>query len=345
MISAPKIMAKPIFRKITKEIASQFRELSYKRQKIQFNWLDKNWKIFFQTLTSSRENLSEFRIDWGGAVVIFRCDENLVEEIIGLTFGVYRSEILQESMRKIAIEAGFAHLSDIIQNFTRKRFEIGTSVEFQSESEWNKFEIELDCEGLTSIGELWLDQLGLRFLSAAVRSCPFEMVDFRSWRNIYVQMRFLIGSTQLPIVDLQNLNYRDVILLDECELGSELNEILVVIGMNYMVVAKVDDRKLTTLSSLEKCVEDVNADDAERYKPFGELSIQLTFDLGEQRIKLSELAQIGPGHVFELSRLLRREVMIRANGKLIGEGEIVDVDGRVGVAVLQLDPQLNSVSD
>jgi type III secretion protein Q len=47
---------------------------------------------------------------------------------------------------------------------------------------------------------------------------------------------------------------------------------------------------------------------------------------------------LGPGHVFDLGRELRRAVIIRANGKVIGEGELVDIDGQVGVAVLSLTP-------
>ena len=47
---------------------------------------------------------------------------------------------------------------------------------------------------------------------------------------------------------------------------------------------------------------------------------------------------LGPGHVFDLGRELRRAVIIRANGKVIGEGELVDVDGQIGVAVLSLAP-------
>ena len=44
-------------------------------------------------------------------------------------------------------------------------------------------------------------------------------------------------------------------------------------------------------------------------------------------MNLKELCVLKPGYVFELGRDLRRSVNIRANGKLIGEGELVDIDG------------------
>ena len=71
---------------------------------------------------------------------------------------------------------------------------------------------------------------------------------------------------------------------------------------------------------------------------FGDLPVRLHFDLGERQLTLSELMVIGPGHVFDLGRELKRAVIIRANGKVIGEGELVDVDGQIGVSVLSLTP-------
>lgn len=69
---------------------------------------------------------------------------------------------------------------------------------------------------------------------------------------------------------------------------------------------------------------------------FGDLPVRLHFDLGERQLTLSELMSIGPGYVFDLGREIRRAVIIRANGKPIGEGELVDIDGQIGVVILSL---------
>lgn len=66
------------------------------------------------------------------------------------------------------------------------------------------------------------------------------------------------------------------------------------------------------------------------------MPVRVTFDLGQRSLTLAELREIGPGHVFELGRELRRCVQVRANGRLIGEGELVDVDGRLGVSIQSL---------
>lgn len=71
-----------------------------------------------------------------------------------------------------------------------------------------------------------------------------------------------------------------------------------------------------------------------------ELPIKLTFDLGERVLLLSELQLVAPGYVFDLGHDLRQCVTIRANGMRIGEGELVDIEGRTGVAVLSITGQL-----
>ena len=60
------------------------------------------------------------------------------------------------------------------------------------------------------------------------------------------------------------------------------------------------------------------------------------FELGERSLSLHELQTLAPGFTFDLGRDLRQAVQIRANGMLIGTGELVDIDGRIGVVVTSL---------
>ena len=65
-----------------------------------------------------------------------------------------------------------------------------------------------------------------------------------------------------------------------------------------------------------------------------DLPIRLVFIAGELDVALRELRRIAPGYVFELRQPVDRHVEVRANGKTIGTGELVEVDGRVGVRLL-----------
>ncbi len=67
-----------------------------------------------------------------------------------------------------------------------------------------------------------------------------------------------------------------------------------------------------------------------------QLPVQLTFEVGRLEITLAELRGLGPGSVLELGRNLAGAVHISAQGRPVGQGELVDVEGMVGVKVVRL---------
>lgn len=69
-----------------------------------------------------------------------------------------------------------------------------------------------------------------------------------------------------------------------------------------------------------------------------DLPVRLVFVAGEMEVPLRELHAMAPGYVFDLGQPVDRHVEIRANGRTVGTGELVDIGGRVGVRVLSLLP-------
>ena len=65
-----------------------------------------------------------------------------------------------------------------------------------------------------------------------------------------------------------------------------------------------------------------------------DLPIKLVFIAGRTEFALRDLRRIAPGYVFKLGQPVDRHVEVSANGKAIGTGELVEVDGRVGVRLL-----------
>ncbi len=64
------------------------------------------------------------------------------------------------------------------------------------------------------------------------------------------------------------------------------------------------------------------------------IPVRLTFELGERHLTLGELRQLQPGQSFDLERpLADGPVIVRANGALLGTGELVEIDGRIGVTL------------
>ncbi len=71
--------------------------------------------------------------------------------------------------------------------------------------------------------------------------------------------------------------------------------------------------------------------------PLDAIPIRLAFEVGRAEMSLAELGTVGEGHVFPLGRdPLAGPIDILANGRRIGQGELVEVGGLIAVRVLSL---------
>jgi len=64
-----------------------------------------------------------------------------------------------------------------------------------------------------------------------------------------------------------------------------------------------------------------------------DIDIRLSFELDRTTITLGELSSLAPGYVFPLGCDAQTPVTIRANGKSIARGRLVDMDGTLGVQI------------
>jgi type III secretion protein Q len=65
------------------------------------------------------------------------------------------------------------------------------------------------------------------------------------------------------------------------------------------------------------------------------MPIILTFETGRQKITIGELEKIKAGYTFECANPVGAPVTICANDTPIGIGELLDVDGRIGVRIIE----------
>ena len=73
---------------------------------------------------------------------------------------------------------------------------------------------------------------------------------------------------------------------------------------------------------------------------FGEaaddIPVTLVFEAGRRELTLGELRRLAPGAVLDLGRGASEPIDIRANGRRIGSGELVEIDGALAVRVLRI---------
>ncbi len=345
-------------RQVGRATAASWRQLSRRRDSLPFDWLDARWQVQFQPLDEQRSGLMTIAVDWGGAPVLARVDTAWVTQLGRQVLQVDDLRQLPPALQPMVIEAAFEGLAELVESATRKRFSllaveqagerVGELVgellgEQAGEPASNAHTacrhgvaFTLDDGGAVTGGELWLDDTGLGYLASAVRQLPLSVAG-QDWGGLPVPIRFCAGWTDLPLSSLRGLQQRDVILLDESWIDGELEHIVVSMG-RLGAAASIDGRQVRILEEPGEIMDELDEQGVDEGAGFGDLPVRLHFDLGERQLTLSELMVLGPGHVFDLGRELRRAVIIRANGKVIGEGELVDVDGQVGVAVLSLAP-------
>ncbi|WP_416758282.1 FliM/FliN family flagellar motor switch protein [Roseateles sp. So40a] len=65
------------------------------------------------------------------------------------------------------------------------------------------------------------------------------------------------------------------------------------------------------------------------------LTVDLDFIVGRVALTVGELSALAPGHVIELESTTPAHVRIVAHGTELGSGQLVDVDGRLAIEILQ----------
>lgn len=163
--------------------------------------------------------------------------------------------------------------------------------------------------------------------------CTIELVVPRSlelaaprlapaaWTDGYlVDLPIVVGRCELGRADLARLSPRSVVTLDRPLAAAELVVLGGAIGLatgNDPLVVRVATEYVPRAMALP--------DDAR---------VELTVGLGTTKLSLRQVMGLAVGEVVPLGRPLAGPFEIRADGKLIGQGELVDVDGELGVRIV-----------
>ena len=75
--------------------------------------------------------------------------------------------------------------------------------------------------------------------------------------------------------------------------------------------------------------------DGGRESAYG-IKVDLYAVLGHARVQVKQLLKLGRGAVVELDRKINEPIDLVVNNKLVGRGEVVVVDERLGVTVTEM---------
>ncbi len=185
-----------------------------------------------------------------------------------------------------------------------------------------------------------------------------------AWLTLPVNLE--LGHASLTVSDIQSLQSGDIVLLSTSYLSD--GRLRVSISNHFSCLARISGNDLIVQTQLEKIMEEESktpenageVSDAESSGAVGntvtaeetseataprtgmqtspdisDLPMDVLFVAGRLNITLKELQRIRPGYVFDLKKDASKEIEIRVNGAEIASGELVEVDDRAGVRVLE----------
>lgn len=72
------------------------------------------------------------------------------------------------------------------------------------------------------------------------------------------------------------------------------------------------------------------------FRTLSDIPVRLTVEVGSTSLKLAEVMDLAEGSVVELDRQADELLDIMVNGALIAKGEVVTVNGRYGIRVVEV---------
>lgn len=153
----------------------------------------------------------------------------------------------------------------------------------------------------------------------------FEKKQHLPDTNLPVIISIETGGTSLGLSDLQTVQVCDVILLDW-----KAPDVIVRISDDLAYQGSVNGNSIV----LESIVD--TGSEEQQISNLGSVPVTLVFEVARKHVTLQELMQVGVGYVFEFGVPVGKSLSILANGKCIGQGELVKVGDQLGARVLNI---------
>jgi type III secretion protein Q len=265
-------------------------------------------------------------------------EEALLWSVLGERFPELDLVALEPELQAAVLETAVAEWLTQVEAAARVRITLrGVQEDATEPASAQRIHVRLDGAdgGRGAGGYLALDFPALIAVAACLDALPETELD---WPDLPVEARIEVGSTRLAASELDRVTVRDLILVEETLLP-EQNRIALRLGPMLVFQAELEGRTLTVRGRVRTVMDPADSEDAEGETPIADLDqvgIRLVFELGVLSVPLGELRSITPGHSFDLGREIQSAVSIRANGQLIGTGELIQIDERIGVRVTDL---------
>ncbi|MGE0868093.1 MAG: FliM/FliN family flagellar motor switch protein [Kofleriaceae bacterium] len=141
-------------------------------------------------------------------------------------------------------------------------------------------------------------------------------------RSSWLELPVVVGRCAIDRAALRQLACRDIVTLDRALGDAEL-----VIGDGSIGLSARPHSLEATVATGYIRRDVALPDDAH---------LELIVQLGTSRLSVRQLGELAVGQIVTLGRPLAGPFEVRAGGQLIGHGELIDVEGELGVRIVSL---------
>jgi type III secretion system YscQ/HrcQ family protein len=178
------------------------------------------------------------------------------------------------------------------------------------------------------------------------RTVPGDMVeDIERIADLKLNLPVLAGTSCLTAEELLAIGVGDVVLLNASPRPDEMSirlGSLLVRGIQRGEELIIESVHLSQGGSAMNPGEILSEGDypALEVADVGALPVEITVEAGRVELTVSQVAALTAGDVVTLPGDVLGPVELRAGSTLVARGELVDVEGRRGVRILEIPPRL-----
>lgn len=158
---------------------------------------------------------------------------------------------------------------------------------------------------------------------------PIQVSDF--WHNKNTATWLQAGTIELSSQDLVQLEPSDILIMDA---SGGRGEVYLRLGSDEYFTATINSNQLTLDTGVQKMTDEHANDEA--IASIDEIPVRLTFDLGDLVMPFKEVQSLTQGTTIDLNVPITHAVTIRSLNRVIGTGELVDIDDQMGVRIVKL---------
>jgi len=200
--------------------------------------------------------------------------------------------------------------------------------------------LQVSVGELTGNARVWLDPAAVHAI--ALSAAPARRLDVPSaLLGLPLQLCAHAATVRLTPSELSSLEPGDVVVpertalarKDDCWYGQA---VLHVLGRprGYCALCEISERTLR-IEHFSQQGEQRMSDDGKPEALVAEAPIELCVELARFTVRLEDVLGLRVGEVWSTGRAIGEHVVLTANGRAIARGELVEIEGDIGVRILE----------